>query len=778
VADNYYKLYIAANLELASSIIIKSEDTITGLNQYVNDQAMINGTPQVDMSNPLTWKYYLNISGQYHPLDKIITITSLDTQKVINFTVESLLLHPATAKAYAFGTKYYQMLIDTYPTEQLLIKGVLYPVDINKAIAAKDGKILNYPPGLIEPNEYSLVSKLQTWLYAYKIRWTNVQFGLSDILYPATALGIMYLNLLPALLTFRLEACKTNEAHSFHVRQYLASHNLLNQYIDNMTLSQTLFFYRNIAYIERNSGKQATFDWLVYNLLTVRNLPLVKYELHHDLSSQPSSLYPNLLFYKNSLNKKIGLSVDVANTATLQQVLDNEVPLALDNLKYQGDYYTSAKSTMENSVSNVLFTKTLESAVVDETNTGPYSLNEILLNEWLHLAFNGNYTAYVEVVNPKTGDTLLLTALDAFTFSWYVYLLSIDINPVVIPKPLAIRVQRVFPITTIGGSSLVPIDDLMSVVDPKIVPRTTAIEALSLQPEITEITSTLAFYNLCTEIYNAAQFQRNLAAHQGLSVQRAMVFNMSSRIYGDVFCELAPATQTFDQWLNERNIDIVGLNTTELNTLYTKILNNATGANLFVSKSLKDIQSSMLSIMTQLSSYSVQFIPTINGTNEIKMDFTAVRGDDITNSQSTFSLVDMSTDPMTMGTGNKVKFDYPLDNGNLIQNAVSNSASLIQDITSKSEFGLQMQLTTVLDLRISAGYDSTVVSVTGDTTSTTLVDVYGFNNNPNVTTSGATSQNMAVNEILITGVTITGAPSPTTTPIDIGGFPTGFNITK
>ena len=247
MASNYYDLYIAANISLATSIIIKSDDTVSGLNEYVNYEATVNGTPAVDMSDPLSWKYYLNISGQYHHLDKIITITSLDTQEVINFTIDNLAMHPATATAYAFGTNYHTNLVETYPFERLLIMGILYPVSINTAISAKDGTILGYPPNLVEPNEYSLISNLQKWINGYKIRWTNVQFSISDALYSATALGIMYLNILPALLTIRLEACKTNQAHSFHVRQYLASHNLLNQYIDNMTLSQTLFFYRNIA---------------------------------------------------------------------------------------------------------------------------------------------------------------------------------------------------------------------------------------------------------------------------------------------------------------------------------------------------------------------------------------------------------------------------------------------------------------------------------------------------------------------------------------------------
>ena len=258
--DNYYKVYIDNCTQLASTIIIKSQDSVDGLNAYAHDQFLLNDTVDVDLNLPNKFKYYLNISGQYHPLDTMMKVVSIDTLQTIDFTLENLLLNPATAVAYQYGSRQYQVLLSQYPNQELLIKGILYPVDINTAINAPDGTILGYPPNLVEDNEYSLISNLQTWINGFKLRWNNVQYGTSDVLYPATALGIMYLNILPAILTFRLQACKTNEAHSFHVRQYLASHNLLNNYIDNMSLEQTLFFYRNISYIERNSGKRAIFD--------------------------------------------------------------------------------------------------------------------------------------------------------------------------------------------------------------------------------------------------------------------------------------------------------------------------------------------------------------------------------------------------------------------------------------------------------------------------------------------------------------------------------------
>ena len=174
-SSNYYQLYIDKVLMLAQTIVIKSEDTVNGLNTFVNDQATINGTATVNTLAPKTWKYYLNVSGQYHYLDIPMYVVSIDTQQKILFNLENLALHVATATAYQFGSRLYKLLVSQFPTQEILIKGILYPVNIDEAISALDGTILGYPSNLVESNEYSLITKLQTWINGYKVRWVNQQ---------------------------------------------------------------------------------------------------------------------------------------------------------------------------------------------------------------------------------------------------------------------------------------------------------------------------------------------------------------------------------------------------------------------------------------------------------------------------------------------------------------------------------------------------------------------------------------------------------------------------
>lgn len=652
-SNNHYTLYIEQVLQLAETIVIKSTDSAEALNRYVADYY---GSFMVDTTNPKSWKYYMNISGQYHETDTEMTVVSMDTLEPIVFSKETLALHRATARAYAYGTRQYRELVSQYPNQEMLILGILYPVDIDTAIAADNGQILGYPPGLVEENEYSFIVKLQAWINGYIGRWVNTQYGLSDELYPATWLGIMYLQLVPTILNIRLEACKTNEAHSFHVRQYLASHGFLDTYLDTMTTKQALFFYRNIAYIERNVGKRETFDWLVEHIMSERYLPIGEYTMRHDLTNQPDELYPTIQFKKTALN--LGYGNNPNDKASLKQLLDKQDNQARDNVLYKDEVLPAIQETMENSTSNVIATKVLESSMIDTANSSPYSREDILLNHWTWLASQDKYTAVVSVVNPRSGENMPMTAKEAYTFMWYAYTKSIGIDLVDVPKVVAKRVQRIptpssnkslsaaAVVDTSGAGS---VEDLMSVVDNAMISYETAQQALSMQPKIDTIISTEAFYEFCDQVYQAAQMQRGLVASQEHAVKRGMVHAMISRIYSDSICELEPEGTTYDSWFAARNLDVGKLSPVDMEVLYQELISKATGADLNNNSSLKDLQAAMVKMLTQLSSYSVQIIAEINSTEIKKTDWTVVRVGDVNSSAAAEqAAMDVSVDPKSI----------------------------------------------------------------------------------------------------------------------------------
>lgn len=620
-STNYYDLYIQSVMQLAETIVIKSADTADGLNDYVTTE--LGGV--VDTLDPTSWKYYLNVSGEYHPTDTMMTVTSMDTLETINFTKENLQIHLATAAGYQYGQRAYSELVSRYPNQELLILGILYPADIDLAISSADGTIIAFPDGLVEDNEYSFIDKLQDWIYAYKERWINQQFNISDPLYSFVHHGIMYLMIPLQILNIRLAACKTNEAHSYHVRMYLASHQGLDQYLDFMTTKQALWFYRNICYIERNTGQRQIFDLLLEHIMTERNLPLAEYLMQHDISEMPTQLDPTVTFVRTALN--LGGNIDSANTIDLEQMLDREQLSARDNAAYQGDLEPEILEQMQTSLSSTLMTKVVSSEMVDYSNSSPYTLSDILLNHWLWLSSNGSYQAFVATTNPQTGEQIPLSVKDAWTLMWYCWMGSsgIDLSEAVIPQMFAERVQRIPTPSTA---------DLLSVVDPKYVDITLAQVALSLQPRITPILSTEAFYNTCVQITAAANMQLNLIAFMEHKDRRAYVQAMVSRIYSDNLVYTADQGQTYQSWFQERNLNLSTFSNDQLNLMYLDLVKQATGLNLINSQSLAALQAAMVKMFAKLSSYSIQFTSKINSSPIRMIDWPVVRVGDINASGS------------------------------------------------------------------------------------------------------------------------------------------------
>lgn len=607
--NNIYSVYLDSTFQLANTLVIKFDKTISSINEYTN----LLFPNSVDYNDPTTWKYYLNVSGEYHFRDTLMTVTSLDTLEEIVFNKENLDLHRATKKAYTYGSRFYRELVTKYPDQETLILGILYPIDIHKAINAKDGQIIGYPKHLIESNEYSLITRLQSWIDGYLFRWVNNAFEIAHDLYYLTWQSTFYSLLPPTLLSLRHEKSKTNEAHSFHVWTYLASHGRLNRYKDNLLKEQALWLYRNINHIKTNLGHIETFDFLTKHIMTVRDIPLSGYVLEHNLepmeylindatnNTELASLYPKLEFKRRTVNNV--QSVEVLDPIGLRQLLIKEDDIAKDNYVVRQTDEQEIQTKLENSLSNIVKTKALESTLFDYTGSSIYSLENILLNEWIHLSSIDVYRSYITLENPRTGDLFNLSVKDAFVFSYYFFCKSFNLILEELPVIPAIRVQRIPDVN---------VNDLMKVADTSYIDPSIAKLMLSKQPRIENIISTEAFNNLCNQIYISANYQKDIVAFQEHYYRRGLTHGMISQIYADVICTFDEPNKKYTDWFIDKGINIEDYEIVDSNEMWFKLLSNATGLQTDNVNSLANIQKSMTNIMIQLSSYTVQFLNEIN----------------------------------------------------------------------------------------------------------------------------------------------------------------------
>lgn len=594
--NNYFSIYLDNVFKLANTLVIKLDYNIDSINDFLK----FTHPGSFDEHDPRTWKYYLNVSGEYHVSNTEMRVISLDTMQEILFSKENLIEHRATAKAYRYGTRYYYELVSRYKDQETLILGILYPIDIDKAINAKEGQIIGYPKYLVEPNEYSLINDLQKWIDGYLFRWVNKSFSIAHDLYFMTVYSIMYSMLPQTILQYRHKACKTNEAHSFHVKQYLASHGQLDKYYEQLTLKQSLWLYRNLPQVKKNQGITDTFSNLTKNIMTVRNIPLAQYTGHHNVEEMPSEIYPVIQFQKEDISEI--KSLEAVNPLSLNSMLLKEDPLARLNYTIRTYDQEEIKETIENSRSNTILTKTLESTLFDYAGSSPYNLEDILLHHWMYLSHLDIYKSFVQIDNPKTGEVISLDAKDSFILGFYLYCYTFGIELIELPTVIAPRVQRI---------PLVNSDEILKIVDQTLIPRSLAVEMLRNQPIIGEVTSIDNFNDLCMDIYKVANYQHGLTAFQENYMRRSYAQGMASRIYTDYVCDFGSGT-TYENWFSSKNIDIEDFQLSSTYDTWIIILKKATGVDLNTANSLASVQKAMSSIMTTLSSYSVQFINNIN----------------------------------------------------------------------------------------------------------------------------------------------------------------------
>jgi len=602
MSDSTYDLYRQSCINLARSIILKSSEVAAA----INAELTLYGV-DVDETDPSTWKYYLNLNGQYHSFDTPMTVTSLDTLEVIAFTRESLEIHRSTAKAYTFNSEAYLSLLARYPEQETLIRGIVNPVDIDAALSAADWDILHYNDDLVEVNEADLVNRIQTWIRRHMLRWHINDYTISDDLYLAAAMGVMYSHLPNAIVNIRLDNAKTYKAHSYHVWTYLASRGGLSGFRDTLSTAQALFLYRNIRYIYKNSGKTSTFKLLIENLLTQRGLPLYAYDLRHRTDSLPDSIRPEIDVIRYPLNDSL-VSADAIQIYTPDELTQLVQDFASDNGLNAEELTDEWVLKMQRSGRDRVLTKVVESVVEINDSFEAVNLSQLLLEHWAYLSNTGVYSGNVTLVNPHSGNILQISAADAFIL--YLYLFN---------RTLGVTLDTIPTFTT------------LLTVEPVLQDWDTFIEGLN--PKYVEPYRSM-FLSLPTtsNIINAEGFFEHVQAVYNVIASILTASNMASKIEEKadlriLFNRLTQSKEltlsnisSYDQWLFVNDIDVEDISLTDAQAFMDVILETSTGSDASTDTTAESIQAALVSILNQLTSYDINVVPTLLGQNAFSVD--------------------------------------------------------------------------------------------------------------------------------------------------------------
>lgn len=571
------------------------------------------------------WRYYKHLAGMYHHLDEDIVITSLDDSTEIIFNRENLKRHKKTRSVYLYNRKYPDTLKELYPEQTVLINGILRPVDIDVAIESPDGTVLTYNTDLVESQEYRLMSEVEQFVRGFLHRMQMESLLEAEDMYAVDMASKLYAFLPVRLLDIRNKYVRSSQTHTFHIMAFLASNQRLDEFAPYLTYKQMLFLYRNILYIEQHTGMQHTFDILVENLLTTRNLPIYDYTLRQrDMDLENGELQPYPTFVKNQLNLVTGLSSRDLNEWDIDDILFKEVPLASDNQDSYEEYLVDAeKMTSRSSISN-LPTKLLEVSAIDPEDVDPIKLIDVLINEWMHQAATGMYSTQMEIINPLNGDTIRLDPKGMFLLFIYSHAAGfhgIEMNE--IPTFIAKQVLRKRWIDESEYLKIVEYDHFNGWDDEiEFFTNTHPVQFIdALTPQ--------EFLDQALELLNRQRVRHQYAFQAHRSTNRTGRRAMYHYNYIDVFCDFKEKyIQDFNDFFIYIALDKEKMSVDAWKDLAMQALDKATLFGSMNRISLKEIQAAMVRLFRRLSSYTVQFIEEIVSGDAIVSDpLCAILGD-------------------------------------------------------------------------------------------------------------------------------------------------------
>lgn len=384
--DAYFKQAIS----FSKSLTIKFKDVAIAMNAGV----LVNGG--TISRNPREWKYYMNMAGEKHSSNKDVLVILKETGEEVVLTKEILDNNPYTRQELQKLDAYYDDLIDNYPEEEVFIRGCLWPIDKETAIAAEDGTILAYDTSYPASNEYNLIRELQTYIYSFLQRWHVAAYTITDELYLSSMLAVLYSTLPSRIINSKLDKIQTNEADAFHLEHYFRSN--LNLYDDLTILKpQTQFWlYNNFEYIKRNIGKHGTFTKLIEKVFQENELGIGEYIIKQpdNVLNEDAKLTESVfnkseaLTMTKSLNKSYKMSEDQEKSiekAVLLEI-DSVATISEDDLSSKNTYLVDEVNTaIQNKYLDNQKTKMLDIGVGILYKRYGFDLFRVVLDHWVYL---------------------------------------------------------------------------------------------------------------------------------------------------------------------------------------------------------------------------------------------------------------------------------------------------------------------------------------------------------------------------------------------------------
>lgn len=517
----------------------------------------------VNIADPTTWKYYLNLQGKYHESDTPMYVTSLDTQERILFSPDVLSEHRRTRSVYIPGGLYYKRLCSLYPEQVDLIKSILFPVtDVEKAITSDDFTILNYGTGYLEPwEEAPIVTDLVDFLAIVKERW-YFDFLDDEPYFYYSFWGSLWFWLALVIMTSRESFIKTPYVHSFHVWSRLVGAGL-DDYSDILSREKSMMFYQNIDYLKANAGKRGNLILLANKLLLDFGVSLYSRRVVQESESGAANyqLTPQLQAVRIPLdNAAISAEISSESVAVIQNQVYSK-GLAASNTAEAAE---AKERAVGDTTLNEFSTKFLEIRPLTRNKTYSDVLNVFILETLSTSILNNYYAEPVRATDLATGASFYLYPRQLLALYHYACQKALGLEPDLIPTKFFFYRSFLTQIKPNTKKKLIKGDDEIY-----ISMYVDAPSFLSGMEYNTAIADPDAFTEMLTRQW--LKYMEHMLLDQNTKIDRVhtILEYLSSLCHERRIeeHELVPGFTTYTRWLGAEGIDVAGSLLAQYDTL-------------------------------------------------------------------------------------------------------------------------------------------------------------------------------------------------------------------
>lgn len=410
--------YIANTISLVRSLTIKSNDVAIHMN---NELIKIYGTSILgnNANDKSGWKYYMNLCGEYHVIDNPIKITVIETGTVKELSKELLTQYPTTLQELLKHEDYYTDLIDTYPNDELLIKGIMYGLDMDYVTNIPDGTIVAHSQYFLEEQESNLMNELSDYSVNFFKRWHIKEYGLIDNLYLPSLLSTLYSKLVLKVLNIRYSNIYTSNIHSFHMYEFFRSHFDID--VSVLNKSTKFWLYKNMRYIRKHIGSNETINIIIEKILTNNGIGIAEIELINslpdiellDLDDVTQSLYDKKTnSFVSKPRNDYYLNSDSDNNTSSQMILAQFNRKLVDNdliIRDTSEVDAKYVPKLDPNILHRQKTKTFKLKINKSHVVTQDVSMKLLLDNWVYLVETDKFRTIKKYIDANTGITYNLS---------------------------------------------------------------------------------------------------------------------------------------------------------------------------------------------------------------------------------------------------------------------------------------------------------------------------------------------------------------------------------